>query len=134
MKPLWSFNQQEVRLQDLKKSRKYESQSTQVSKKAVCLKKAIMIRFGVMVRELELEYLHRVEEEEGFSKGLKEELKKEVLKNGELQKEGLKNESLRLEGLKKDLEKKELKKEQKEEEDIKLKIGKASNGRFSVIN
>ena len=86
-----------------------------------------------MVRELELEYLQKMKKE-GFSKGLKGELKKEVLKNGELQKEGLKNESLRLEGLKKDLEKKELKKEEKEEEDIKLKIGKASNGRFSVIN
>ena len=84
-----------------------------------------------MVRELELEYLHRVKEEEGFSKGLKEELKKEVLKNGELQKEGLKNESLFLEGLKKGLEKEGFK---KEEEDIKLKIGKTSNGRFSVIN
>jgi len=109
VKPLWSFNQQEVRVQDLKKSRK----------------------FGVMVRELELEYLQKVkEEEECFSKGLKEKLKKEVLKNGELQKEGLKNESLRLEGLRKDLEKNE----EREEEDIKLKIGKASNGRFSVIN
>ena len=94
----------------------------------------ICSRFGVMVRELELEYLHRVKEEEGFSKGLKEELKKEVLKNGELQKEGLKNESLFLEGLKKDLEKEGLKNEEKEEEDIKLKIAKASNGRFSVIN
>jgi len=46
----------------------------------------------------------------------------------------LKNESLFLEGLKKDLEKEGLKNEEKEEEDIKLKIAKASNGRFSVIN
>ena len=102
MKPLWSFNQQEVRLQDLKKSRKYESQSTQVSKKAVCFKKAIMIRFGVMVRELEREYRRQqlTKEEESPEKE----------------------------------EDKELQSKDKEEEDIKLKISKASNGRFSVVN
>ena len=102
MKPLWSFNQQEVRLQDLKKSRKYESQSTQVSKKAECFKKAIMIRFGVMVRELEREYQRQqlTKEEESPEKE----------------------------------EDKELQSKDKEEEDIKLKISKASNGRFSVVN
>ena len=102
VKPLWSFNQQEVRLQDLKKSRKYESQSTQVSKKAVCFKKAIMIRFGVMVRELEREYQRQqlTKEEESPEKE----------------------------------EDKELQSKDKEEEDIKLKISKASNGRFSVVN
>ena len=88
------------------------------------------------MRELELEYLQKVKEgeEEGLSKGQKDELKKEVLQNGKLQKEGLRNESLRLEQLKRVLEKEGLNNKEKDEEDIKLKIGKASNGRFSVIN
>ena len=101
VKPLWSFNQQEVRLQDLKNSRKYESQSTQCPKR-LCVLNAIMIRFGVMVRELEREYQrHQLTKEE-------ESPQKE--------------------------QDKELQSKEKEEEDIKLKISKASNGRFSVVN
>merc|ERR1712181_210591 len=99
-------------------------------------------------------YLKKVkEEEEGLTEDQKEELKCEVLKNAEIQKERLRNDCLRLEGLKQELDKEVLKKEEKddilekekpgrvglekedeEEEDIKLKISKASNGRFSVIN
>jgi len=127
VKPLWSFNQQEVRVQDLKKSRK----------------------FGVMVRELEIEYLKKVkEEEDGLSEDQKDELKREVLKNAERQKQRLRNDCLRLEGFKQELDKEFLKNEEKDEklemrglekkdegeEDIRLKISKASNGRFSVIN
>ena len=101
MKPLWSFNQQEVRLQDLKKSRKYESQCTQCPKRP-CALNAIMIRFGVMVRELEQEYQrHQLTKEEEIPEKEQD---------------------------------KELQSKEKEEEDIKLKISKASNGRFSVVN
>ena len=73
-----------------------------MSKKAVCFKNAIMIRFGVMVRELEREYQrHQLTNEE-------ESPEKE--------------------------QDKEMQSKEKEEEDIKLKISKASNGRFSVVN
>ena len=116
--------------------------------------KHFFARFGVMVRELEIEYQKQVkEEEEVLTEGQREELKSEVIKNAEIQKERLRNDCLRLEGLKQELDKEifkhegkddKLEKEEleriglekvdKEEEDIKLKISKASNGRFSVIN
>ena len=68
----------------------------------MCFKNVIMIRFGVMVRELEREYQ-------------REQLTKE-------------EESPQKE------QDKELQSKEKEEEDIKLKISKTSNGRFSVVN
>ena len=107
-----------------------------------------------MVRELEMEYLKKVkEEEEGLTEDQKEKLKSEVLKKAEIQKERLRNDCLRLEGFKQELDKEVLKNEENDqklekeksdriglekgdegEEDIKLKISKASNGRFSVTN
>ena len=106
------------------------------------------------MRELEIEYQKQIkEEEESLTKGQREELKSEVIKNAQVQKEGLRNDCQRLEELKQELDKEIFKNEEKddklekeelermglekrdkEEEDIKLKISKASNGRFSVIN
>ena len=77
------------------------------------------VRFGVMVRELELEYQQQVQEE--IQKG---ETQRQEQADEELQ--GKRPNDL-------GLEKQELEKEEKEE-DIKLKISKTSNGRFSVIN
>ena len=77
------------------------------------------VRFGVMVRELELEYQQQVQEE---------------IQTGETQRQEQADEELQ--GKRPNdlgLEKQELEKEEKEE-DIKLKISKTSNGRFSVIN
>lgn len=72
-----------------------------------------------MVRELELEYQQQVQEE--IQKG---ETQRQEQADEELQ--GKRPNDL-------GLEKQELEKEEKEE-DIKLKISKTSNGRFSVIN
>ena len=70
--------------------------------KCCVFKNAMMIRFGVMVRELEREY------QQQQLTGEEESPEKE--------------------------QDKELQRKEKEEEDIKLKISKASNGRFSVVN
>ena len=72
-----------------------------------------------MVRELELEYQQQVQEE--IQKG---ETQRQEQADEELQ--GKRPNDL-------GLEIQELEKEEKEE-DIKLKISKTSNGRFSVIN
>ena len=70
--------------------------------KRPCVLNDLMIRFGVMVRELEREYQRQQLTKDGESREKEQD--------------------------------KELQSKEKEEEDIKLKISKTSNGRFSVVN